>query len=51
MTDSLYLPKVGHRVLERLLPAWTSDRFGTTGNLQNRKRAKAQPAQLLEGPA
>ena len=34
MTDSLYLPKAGHRVLDRLLPAWTSERFGTTGNLR-----------------
>ena len=34
VTDSLYLPKAGHRVLERLLPEWTSDRFGTTGNLR-----------------
>ena len=40
MTDSLYLPKVGHRVLERLLPAWTSDRFGTTGNLRTANERK-----------
>ena len=40
MTDSLYLPKAGHRVLERLLPAWTSDRFGTTGNLRTANERK-----------
>lgn len=39
-TDSLYLPKAGHRVLERLLPTWTSDRFGTTGNLRTANERK-----------
>ena len=40
VTDSLYLPKAGHRVLERLLPKWTSDRFGTTGNLRTANERK-----------
>lgn len=40
MTDSLYLPKAGHRVMERLLPEWTSDRFGTTGNLRTANERK-----------
>ena len=39
-TDSLYLPKAGHRVLDRLLPQWTSDRFGTTGNLRTANERK-----------
>ena len=40
MTDSLYLPKAGHRVLDRLLPDWTSDRFGTIGNLRTANERK-----------
>ena len=40
VTDSLYLPKAGHRVLESLLPEWTSDRFGTTGNLRTANERK-----------
>ncbi|MBL72477.1 MAG: hypothetical protein CMB41_04900 [Euryarchaeota archaeon] len=40
VTDSLFLPKAGHRVLDRLLPEWTSDRFGTTGNLRTANERK-----------
>lgn len=39
-TSSLHLPKAGHRVLDRLLPQWTSDRFGTTGNLRTANERK-----------
>ena len=33
-TDSIYLPKAGHRILEGVLPRWTSPYFGVTGNLR-----------------
>ena len=39
-TDSLYLPKAGHRALEGLLPEWTSDKFGTSGSLRTANQEK-----------
>jgi hypothetical protein len=39
-TNSLYLPKAGHQVLDGLLPQWTSDHFGTTGNLRTANERK-----------
>ncbi len=39
-TDSLYLPKAGHRVLEGLMPEWTSEKFGTSGSLRTANREK-----------
>lgn len=39
-TDSLYLPKTGHRALEGLMPEWTSEKFGTSGSLRTANREK-----------
>jgi predicted nucleotidyltransferase len=39
-TDSLYLPKSGHRALEGLIPEWTSEKFGTSGSLRTANREK-----------
>ena len=39
-TGALHLPKAGHRVLDRLLPQWTSDQFGTIGNLRTANERK-----------
>lgn len=39
-TGSLYLPKAGQSVLVGLLPQWTSDRFGATGNLRTANERK-----------